>query len=207
MECAMTIRYAAAMLLCLSVFTYAEDREVKDAIAKAVKAVGGEDRLLKLFRYRERLNVSSDPQKPGNERVTVAEPPLYWWLGTRNRVSEDKEPAIFLLWAWTLGALTDPKSKVERIPDLADGENPAWGLRVSGTIMPAMDLYFDKTENRLLRIDWRNDIVRFENWKEHDGVKYASKCIGYRKSSGKPWYFTEILEVERLKELPNNLKR
>jgi hypothetical protein len=31
--------------------------------------------------------------------------------------------------------------------------------------------------------------------------------VGYKKASGKPWYFTEIVELERLKELPAGLKR
>jgi hypothetical protein len=38
-------------------------------------------------------------------------------------------------------------------------------------------------------------------------VKYAAKGVGYKKSTGKPWYFTEIVEVERLAELPAGLER
>lgn len=33
------------------------------------------------------------------------------------------------------------------------------------------------------------------------------RCVGYNKATGKPWYFTEIVELERLKELPEVLKR
>lgn len=176
-------------------------------VKQVVRAAGGEDKLLKLFRIRERLNVSSDPDKKGAERVSVLEPPSYWWLGKRERVKDDKEPATFLVWAWTLRALTDPKSKVEVIPEITEADRPAFGLRVSGTITPPMDLYFDKEVSRLVRIDWRTDIHRFSDWKEHDGVKYPAKCIGYKKATGKPWYFSEILELERLKELPEGLKR
>ena len=122
-------------------------------------------------------------------------------------MKDESEPAIFLVWGWTLGAITDPKSKLEVIPELKDGDKTLVGLRVSETIKPAMEIYFDKTSNLLVRIDWRTDIHRFSDHKEHDGVKYPSKCIGYKKATNKPWYFCEITEVERLKELPAGLKR
>ena len=70
-----------------------------------------------------------------------------------------------------------------------------------------MDLYFDKSESRLVRIDWRSDIHRFSDWKTADGVHYPARCVGYKKKTGNPWYFTDILEVERLKELPAGLER
>ncbi len=70
-----------------------------------------------------------------------------------------------------------------------------------------MDIYFDKAEHRLVRIDWRQDIHRFSDWRVHDGAGYAAKTVGYKKASGKPWYYSEILEIERLKELPAGLKR
>ncbi len=156
---------------------------------------------------RERLNVTSNPDAKGSERTSVLEPPTYWWLGKRDRVKEDKEPATFLVWAWTLGAVTDSNSKVELLPELTEADQPCLGLRVSGTINPAMDLYFDKATNHLVRIDWRADIHRFSDWRDHDGVKYPAKCVGYKKASGKPWYFTEILELTRLSELPEGLAR
>lgn len=179
----------------------------EEVVKQVVAAAGGGEKLLVLFRIKERLNVSPDPAKKGNERVSVLEPPKYWWLGKKERVSEDHEPATFLVWAWTLGALTDPASKIEAIPEIMEGEVPAFGLRVSGTITPPMDLYFGKADSRLVRIDWRSDIHRFSEWKEHDGAHYPAKCVGYKKASGKAWYFSEILELERLGELPAGLKR
>lgn len=181
--------------------------ETKTLVKQVVTAAGGEDKLLKLFQTRERVNVSSDPDKKGNERVCVFEPPKHWWVGKKDRVKEQKEPATFLVWAWTLGALTDAKSKVDVIPEITEADKPAFGLRISGTIDPPMDIYFDKAESRLVRIDWRADIHRFSVWKEHDGVKYSAKCVGYKKNTGKPWYFSEIFELERLKELPDGLER
>ena len=179
-------------------------------VKEVITAAGGEDNLLKLFRTRETVNVSSDPEKKVPERVSVYEPPKYWWTGKSERVKDEQkpdEPATFLVWAWTLGMLTDPASKLEFIPDVIEADKPAAGLRVSGTVTPAMDLYFDKTEKRLVRIDWRSDIHRFSDWKEHDGVKYPAKCTGYKKATSKPWYFAEIIELERIQELPNGLKR
>lgn len=179
-------------------------------VKQVITAAGGEDKLLKLFRTRETVNVSSDPGKKVPERVSVYEPPKYWWTGKNERVKDEQkpdEPAIFLVWAWTLGVLTDPASKLELIPDVVESDKPAFGLRVSGTVSPAMDLYFDKGESRLVRVDWLSDIHRFSDWKEHDGVKFPAKCAGYKKATGKPWYFSEIIELERLTELPGGLKR
>ncbi len=190
--------------------TSAADPDPKPLVKQVVTAAGGRDKLLKLFRTRETVNVSPDPDKKAPVRVSVYEPPKYWWTGKNERVKDEKkpdEPAVFLVWAWTLGILTDPSSKLEVIPEVVESDEPAFGLRVSGTVIPAMDLYFDKAESRLVRIDWRTDIHRFSHWKEHDGVKYPAKCAGYKKATGKPWYFSEIIELERLKELPDGLKR
>jgi hypothetical protein len=74
-------------------------------------------------------------------------------------------------------------------------------LLLSETITPSMDLYFEMAERRLVRIDWRADIHRFRDWKEHDGVKYPVRCIRYKKSTGNPWYYSEITEMERLTAL------
>ncbi len=200
-------------LFCVSSLTgvaSADEATPERLVKQVITAAGGDDKLLKLFRTRETVNVSSDSEKKAPERVSVYEPPKYWWTGKNERVKDEKkpdEPAIFLVWAWTLGVLTDPESKLELIPEVLESDKAAVGLRVSGTVTPAMDLYFDKAENRLIRIDWRSDIHRFSDWKECDGAKYPAKCVGYKKATGKPWYFSEIIELERLKELPEGLKR
>lgn len=201
---------ALCCVSCLHGFTVAAEPAPELLVKQVITAAGGEDKLLKLFRTRETVNVSSDPQKKVPERVSVYEPPKYWWTGKNERVKDEQkpdEPAIFLVRAWTLELLTNPDSKLESIPDAVESDKPAFGIRVSGTVSPAMDLYFDKAESRLVRIDWRSDIHRFTDWKEHDGVKYPAKCAGYKKASGKPWYFSEIIELERLTTLPDGLKR
>lgn len=185
----------------------AANADPQQLVKQIVTAAGGEEKLLKLFRMKERLAVSSDPQAKANERTSVLEPPKYWWLGKKERVKDDKEPATFLVWAWTLGVLTDPATKLETIPEITENDQPAFGLRVSGTVTPPMDLYFSKSDDRLVRIDWRSDIHRFSDWREHDGAHYPAKCVGFKKATGKMWYFTEILELERLKELPGEYQR
>ncbi len=194
-----------ACIALLSNTAAAIEPDAQVLVKQVVRAAGGEDKLLKLFRIHEQLTVGSKPKKSGKVRVSVIEPPKYWWIGKKQR--DRDEPARYLAWAWTLGAVTDPKSKLEVLPMIMEGEKPAFGLRVSGTITPPMDLYFDKDESRLLRIDWKSSVHRLSDWKEHDGVKYPAKCIGYKRKSNKPWYFSEIIKLERLKELPKGLTR
>jgi len=203
----LTTTLALCLLLHLPLATVAEETDADVVAQKVVAAVGGEAKLFRLLRIAEQLNVSSDPDKKPNKRISVLEPPDHWWLGKKDRVQADKEPATYLVWAWTLGALVDPASKLELLPAIVESEKPALGLRISETINPPMDLYFDQETSRLLRIDWRSDIHRFSNWKEHDGMWYPANCVGYKKASGKPWYFTEIIELERLESLPDGLQR
>lgn len=193
-------------LACASVVCAAEP-DPQELVKQVVTAAGGSEKLLTLFRVKEHLIIGSDPEGKGFERISVLEPPRAWWSNGQERVSEQKEPAIFLVWAWSLQALVDPKSKIEALPEIKEKETAAFGLRVSQSIDPPLEMYFDSIDNRLVRIDWRSDIHRFSQWKQHDGVGYAAKCVGYKKDSGKPWYFSELLEVERLKELPEGLKR
>lgn len=206
-----TVPFVALLCItCLAGSVIAADPDPKQIVKQVVDAVGGEDKLLRLFRTRETVNVSTDPDKKVPERVSVYEPPKYWWTGKNERVKNEEkpdEPATFLVWAWTLGILTDPASQLEVIPEVMESNKPAIGIRVSGTVSPPMELYFDKEESRLVRIDWRSDIHRFSDWKEVDGVKYPAKCAGFKKTSGKPWYFSEIIELERIKDLPAGLKR
>lgn len=185
-----------------------ENASAKPLIDKVVAAVGGQDKLLKLFRIKETYHFGSKPTpdegKKSSSRESVIEVPESWWIGKKERADE---PAKYDVWAWTLGILVDAKSKVAVIPDITDEGKAAFGLRVSESVTPAMDLYFDKETSLLVRIDWRGDFYRFTEWKEHDGVKYASKTVIYKIAGGKPWFFHEVAGVERLKELPAELAR
>ena len=59
---------------------------------------------------------------------------------------------------------------------MTDEGKACFGLRASGTVTPAMDLYFDKTTILLLRIDWRKDQHKFSNWKDRDDWNRESAC-------------------------------
>ena len=176
----------------------------KQLVAEVIAAAGGEEALLKLFRMEERYNSGKERVSPGTSRVSVVEPPTSWWIGTKERGTE---PAKITTWAWTLGVLNDPKSKLELLPELTDGEKPLTGLRVTESVDPAIDMYFDKSTYELVRVDWRNDIYRFSEWKDFDGTRYPAKCAMFRRNSGEPWFFHEIVTISRLKELPDGLKR
>lgn len=176
----------------------------KQLSQKVVEAAGGEDKLLKLFRMEERYNSGKERVAPGTSRVSVVEPPSSWWIGTKERGTE---PAKITTWAWTLGVLNDPKSKLELLPEITDTEKSLTGLRILESVDPAIDMYFDKSTYELVRVDWRNDIYRFSEWKEFDGTRYPAKCAMFRRNSGEPWFFHEIISIERLKELPEGLER
>lgn len=182
--------------------------EARALVQKAVQAAGGEDKLPGYFTFKDRVLIAEKDTGFGSKRESVVDAPGHWWFKAASGYSERKnEPANFLVWAWTLRALTDAASTIEVIPEVKDGEAELWGLRVSGRVTPAMDLYFTRTENLLARIDWRSDIHRFSDWKSTaSGFKYPARVVGHKKATGKVWYFDEVLEVTPLKELPESLQ-
>ena len=190
--------------------SYADDSSASPAspemklVSKVIAAAGGDDKLLTLFRMEERYNAGKAAVTPGTPRVSVVEPPKSWWIGTKERGTE---PAKITAWAWTLGVLKDPRTKLELLPDMTDNEKSLAGLRITESVDPALDMYFDKENYELVRVDWRNDIYRFSDWKDFDGTKYPSKCAMFRRNSGEPWFFHEIVTIERLQELPEGLQR
>lgn len=196
-----------AAIICLASATGISAQEStlpSELVKQVIQAAGGDAKLLKLFRMKEQYNAGAKLETPGTPRTSVVEPPKSWWIGATER---GEEPAKITAWAWTLGALTDPESKIEPIADVTENEMLVAGLQITGTVDPPLDMYFDKKTYELVRVDWRNDIYRFSDWKEYDGTKYPSKCVLYRRKSGEPWFFHEILELERLQELPDGLKR
>lgn len=194
---------AYLMTAALAIPASAAEPATGELVKQVVASGGGEEKLLKLFRMKEQYNSGATLAAKGTTRESIVEPPGKWWLGNKERGAE---PAKSVVWAWTLGALIDPKSVLTTIPGVTESDKPTLGLRVSGTIEPPMELYFDPAEHRLLRIDWRDDIYRFSDWKDHDGAKYPAKTVMFRKKTGQPWFYHEILEIERLKELPARLQ-
>lgn len=170
-----------------------------------IAAAGGDGALLTLFRMHERYNAGKERAVPGTARVSVVAPPESWWIGTAERGAE---PAKTVAWAWTLGVLRDARSRLAVLPDVTDDGRPLAGLRVTGSVEPALDMYFDKATHELVRVDWRNDIYRFSEWQTSpDGARYPARCAMFRRNSGDPWFFHEIVSIERLAELPAGLGR
>ena len=205
------MKHFLAFAVTLAVFANAsrsqDAQDPQPIIKDAIAAVGGPEKLLRNFRMKERYHAGAEPTAPGGTpgvRESILDAPGYWWVGKKDRTDE---PAKFDVWAWTLVALTDAKSKITIVPDVVENEKPAMGLRISESITPPLELYFDKTTKLLVRMDWRSDIYRFSEWREHDGVKYSAKTILFKKATGKPWFYHEITELERLKELPADLPR
>ena len=192
----------------LSLGGVASAQDAIPLVEQAVKAAGGQHNLLHRFTIQERLNVSKDLEKPGKPRESVFDGHEHWWFrGGKGAWQKKKdEPATKLVWAWTLEAFTDPKTKVEAITDINEDDKTLAGLRLSETITPAMDVYFDKETSRLVRIDWRSDIHRFSEWKQQDDIWYPARCVGFKKNTGKPWYVSEIVELHRIDSLPEGLE-
>ena len=184
--------------------------EAGQLVTRIIEASGGTDRLLNRFRIQEQLNVSDDPEAaPGKPRESVFDGHDDWWFrsGKGAWKKKEKEPAVHLVWVWTLQALIDPKSNLELLPAPADGDPECVGIRISESIEPPLDAYFHQETLRLTRIDWRKDIHRFSDWKDADNAHYPARCVGYRKETGKAWYVSQIMELNRLSELPDELTR
>jgi hypothetical protein len=178
---------------------------------RVIAAAGGEGKLLKLFRIEERLYVGKDPQGVGKERRAIMELPDTWWqleaAGPRDRgVNGAREQARFVAWAWTLRILADPRTKLEIIPPREEQDRPAHGLRVSGTITPPLDMYFND-ELRLMRVDWKDQYTRFSDWRSFDGLTYPARIVGFYKKDQRQWYISEVLRLERLTDLPPEMKK
>jgi hypothetical protein len=182
--------------------------EITALVRRAADAAGGEAVLPRYVMFKDRVLIGDTDTGFGTKRESYVDAPAHWWLKTPARVTERvDEPARYLVWAWTLRALTDGKSVLEAIPDVTDGGAELWGLRVSGTVEPAMDLYFAKTNNLLARIDWRRDIHRFSDWRTAaSGFKYPARIVGHRKDTGKIWYFDDVLELKPLESLPVEIR-
>jgi len=188
--------------------------------AKALAAAGGKEKAFIRYRFADRLRVTKDEEVLADPkldekrpRVSVIDAPKLWWLKKKNDwVERGKEPAKGLAYGWTLGVLADPEASFEALPaeaaDEATPEAPAdtIGLRVTGAIEPAMDLYFDRDTMRLVRLEWAKQVCVFSEWKTFDGFRLPTRCVGLQRRSGQPWYVCEIVEVERLEEIPAEIR-
>ncbi len=190
------------MSLALLTFSSAQDSEKVTAIVdKAVTAHGGADKLLRMFRWKEKYYFGEG--KDGTVRKAELRPPEVWWNGSKDIAAgnADRSDKTYLVWTWTLAPLLEKDSKLALLPDLEVDGKPAAGIKLTREGRREISLYFDKGTGRLARIDWRTYHVTFENWKEHDGARYPAKAV-VRNKDGSIHLWTEFLELERLKEVP-----
>ncbi len=211
---------AAALLIFLPlarpVVANDADAAAKKLVEEVVATAGGEEKLLQLFRFRERVLITSTPAAPvtldeKENRTSVVQVSGKWWIGTAKR---DKDKVRVLCWTWSLRILLDPKSKIQTLPGITVADKPAFGLRVTESINEPIDLFFDKESKRLVAIDYTDTRHLFSEWKKTaEGHQYPSHVVGFRfadrvagKLQDKQWYQTDILELTPLTELPAELK-
>lgn len=193
----------------------ADDAAMK--VERVVRTAGGEEKLLKLFRFRERVLITSTPAPPvkadekGN-RTSVVQVGGEWWIGDKAR---DKDKVRVLCWAWSLRVLLDPKAKVSEIGEATVGGMSAFGLRVEGVVRDPVDLWFGKDGARLAAIDYQDSRHLFSEWTQTSGGHwYPTHVVGHRFADRAArttvptqWYQTDILELTPLAELPAELRR
>lgn len=208
---------AVALYVVLLSSATAEEPDARQRVEQVIAAAGGEDKLLNLFQFRERVLITGTPAPPvaadeKPNRTSVVQVGGDWWIGTQKR---DKDKVRVLLWAWSLRILLDPKSKVESHGTTTIGDRPAFGLRVTESIKDPVDLWFDAMDKRLIAFDYTDTRHVCSEWKTASGGQaYPSHVTGYRftdRAKGtlqdKQWYQTDILELTPLTELPAELKK
>lgn len=214
------LQFFVASLLLLWIATprlEADEDEAKKLVEQVVKTAGGEEKLLKLFRFRERVLITATPAAPvtadeKENRTSVVQVGGDWWI---NKNKRDKDKVRVLCWAWSLRILLEPKSKVTTIADATVAGKLAFGLRVSESVKEPVDLLFDKETNRLVAIDYTDTRHLFSEWKmTSEGHHYPSHVAGFRfmkrevgMLNEKQWYQTDVLELVPLKELPAELSK
>ncbi len=193
-----------------------ETGEPQLLVKQVITEAGGEEKLLHLFRFSERVLITDKvaapptPDEKGN-RTSVVQVGGDWWVGASKR---NKDKVRVLCWAWSLRILLEPKSQIAAIPETTIGNAAAVGLRVTESVAQPIDLWFDAKTKRLLAIDYTDTRHVFSDWKTTDaGHRYPSHVAGYRftdiaakKTSEKQWYQTDLLEVTPLQELPSGFE-
>jgi len=192
-------------ILLTSCAALAADSDAGTLAAKIVASHGGADKLLRTFTFTEVYLLAGKDK--GTERTSIIQPPNLWYVGKRERVSgENKGGVCHDVWMWTLAPLVDPKTKLESLPDATIEGKAAHALKVSGSIEPSMNVFFDAATHDLMKIEWKGEQFLFSAPVAVDGTRVPSKCVLIGKT-GKERMRTELKKIERLAELPAELPK
>lgn len=204
-RCSVFVSAFTAMIMFAPFAHGDEAASVKVTVDKAINAVGGKDKLLTNFRWKEKYFIGAS--NDGVLREAMITPPDHWWQGETDiaKGNPDRSEKTYLVWVWTLAPLIDEGSKLAPLPEIKVNEMPCAGIQLSRKDRPDIDLYFDKTTGLLAQIDWRTYHIHFSDWKEVDGFKYPSQAFVHNKD-GTLHLRTEFLEIERLKATPQTEK-
>ena len=168
------------------------DTPVNESVAQVIKAAGGEEKLLDVFRFHERVLITSTPTPlaagdTNGNRTSVVKAGGGWWVGTNKR---NKDKVRVLCWAWSLRILLDDNSKIEAISEIGVDEKPAFGLRVTGSVNESIDLFFDRKSHRLTAIDYTDtrhifsdSMWRLQNSPAFPGATWNAKPSPYQRIS------------------------
>ncbi len=187
----------------LSAQTSAADAKV--LADKIVASHGGADKLLRTFTFTEVYLLAGKDK--GTERTSTLQPPNLWYVGKTERVSEQNKGGVCHdVWMWTLAPLVDPKTKLEPLPDATIEGKSAHALKVSGSIEPPMNVFFDAATDDLVKIEWKGEQFFFSTPMEVDRTRVPSKCVLVGKT-GKERMRTELKKIERLADLPSDVAK
>lgn len=179
--------------------------DAKALANKILASHGGADKLLRTFKFTEVYLLAG--RDKGTERTSTLQPPNLWYVGKTERVSEQNKGGVCHdVWMWTLAPLVDPKTKLEALPDATIEGKAAHALKVSGSIEPPMNVFFDASTDDLVKIEWKGEQFLFTAPMTVDGTRVPSKCVLLGKS-GKERMRTELKKIERLPELPADLPK
>ena len=183
----------------------AADSEADTLAKKIVASHGGADKLLRTFTFTEVYLLAGKDK--GTERTSTLQPPNLWYVGKRERVAEENKGGVCHdVWMWTLAPLIDPKTKLEPLPDVRIEGKSAHALKVSGSIEPPMNAFFDAATDDLVKIEWKGEEFFFSAPMEVDGTRVPSKCVLIGKT-GKERMRTELKKIERLQALSAKLSQ
>lgn len=200
-----SIVIAAALITLQPLFAQTPASDAKALGDKIVASHGGADKLLRTFTFTEVYLLAGKDK--GTERTSIIQPPNLWYVGKRERVSEENKSGVCHdVWMWTLVPLIDPTTKLEPLPDASIDGKAAHALKVSGSIEPPMNVFFDAATDDLVKIEWKGEQFLFSEPMQVDGTRVPSKCTLIGKT-GKERMRTELKKIERLATLPADLSK